>query len=878
MTPHQFIMRGNYQSMRQFAETIKSFGKEHSPVLIWYVLLSVLITWPMVYGFAEKFVGGQEAQQNIWSLWHAKEAVLGQESLFHTSLLYSPLGITLLTSSLGPLIGILVLPFWLWGPVAAYNAAVLIGVSFTGFFMYLFARSLGLNRSTALFAGTVFLMAPIHLAAIPAAHLDRIFLGLIPLTLLALNKALTPEYNKKWIIATPFFFLLLLLHSGVQFIFTSIGAAFLAIASITTATNSQYQKVLKRSAVTGILTLIVVGGILFATWDASRNFNIDVNKNHESVNFQPDAIQFVVPHKQTGRFLGTVFFEFLSSYASPSHETAVYIAWTTIFLTFMGYKNRNKSIRKWFWFAFFFVILSFGPTLTILGKTNFSKFEIPILMPYAFLVSLPGLEFLRTPGRFMFVAYVGISILSAFGLKRLTDNFKQIWHLPITILVMAVLLLETWPSTFSRLPLRPIPNFYRELAKDTEQYNVFDLPIKPDSTHRYSTWYVSYSTYYQMYQMVHKKGIASGYLARVYVPHPIFGHIISEKVPDSPTYENILINGNPANRYENMEYELAANDYRYVVFHKPQDSYTNYHEGSWGELNSLQFIDETFPLGSPIVDDNLVAVYEVSQSLNKTDIIPSIALINANKWTSSPISFSIASPVPQIAELDILMKNINTETDVFRKLYITLESANGISVNSEIKVDHTITLPLLLNAGIQTVTLNFEGNDSDPSEKSYGVSLDRVNLRTSNVPYTSYFLQNGIQIGYGSGWYKPENWDDSGMQWYWAMSPSSLWIHNPEGDKKAQLETLLGAVHSPSSVDGLGHEGVFTITVNNSDPKYLSGQLGHPLIVDLDLNSGWNEIVFELEAGNFRPIDMNSDNGDARQLGFAMKEFAISFK
>ena len=43
----------------------------------------------------------------------------------------------------------------------------------------------------------------------------------------------------------------------------------------------------------------------------------------------------------------------------------------------------------------------------VMGKIHFTEYELPIILPYAFLTALPGFDFLRTPGRFMLVGFVG---------------------------------------------------------------------------------------------------------------------------------------------------------------------------------------------------------------------------------------------------------------------------------------------------------------------------------------------------------------------------------------------------------------------------------------------------------------------------------------
>ena len=76
------------------------------------------------------------------------------------------------------------LPFWPWGAAAAFNGAALLGVAGSGWCCYALARGVGLERGAAFVAGAVFLLWPIHLIAL-TGHLEKLFVGMLPLTLLA---------------------------------------------------------------------------------------------------------------------------------------------------------------------------------------------------------------------------------------------------------------------------------------------------------------------------------------------------------------------------------------------------------------------------------------------------------------------------------------------------------------------------------------------------------------------------------------------------------------------------------------------------------------------------------------------------------------------
>ena len=188
--------------MNHFNRTrLQDLWSNHGTVLIGYAILSILVTWPTVAHFTTTITSdGVDARHLVWRLWQTQQALLGQQPLFFAPQLYYPQGISLLANAEGPVANLLALPFWPWGPVAAYNGALIAGVGLTGYCMYLLARGLGLDPFVAFFAGLMLLMAPMHLAGL-LGHLDKTFLGFPPLILLALHRALDLKRGRRWAMA-----------------------------------------------------------------------------------------------------------------------------------------------------------------------------------------------------------------------------------------------------------------------------------------------------------------------------------------------------------------------------------------------------------------------------------------------------------------------------------------------------------------------------------------------------------------------------------------------------------------------------------------------------------------------------------------------------
>src|SRR4051794_19758262 len=136
----------------------------------------------MVRDFGTRLIGDVwfDQRHSVWMLWHVKEAFMGRQPLFDANLLYYPHGISTLVDGVGPVSGVLALPFWPWGPIAAYNGAVLAGFVLSGWCMYLLARRCALDPVSAFGTGLLFMLWPIHLVSM-YGHLEKAFIGLLPL-------------------------------------------------------------------------------------------------------------------------------------------------------------------------------------------------------------------------------------------------------------------------------------------------------------------------------------------------------------------------------------------------------------------------------------------------------------------------------------------------------------------------------------------------------------------------------------------------------------------------------------------------------------------------------------------------------------------------
>ena len=466
--------------------------RNHCVPLLVYLAVAVAYTWPLVRDFTTKIIGAvpSDPRHSIWLIWHFKEWLLGHDSLAHTQLLYYPVGVSTMIDGVGPLSAVFALPFWHWGPVAAYNGAILLGFWLTGYSMYVSAVGLGCSRAPAVFAGLVYQLLPMHIAAIDA-HLEKSFLGLMPLLVLATIRALTPDRHWIWIPGAALLLTASLLYTATLFAFGLIAIPLIALALLRAAAS--------RRAVARRLLLLTATSMIVAAWPlvaiarVSTDPSLNVRLKDYSSFIEPDVAQFLAPSPYSavlGGLLYTGERDELSRFAArvgwlqPSAfwygsglDTCVTIYIAVAILCIIAVIRRPD--RAWCWIAFagVFAVLSLGPTLRAFGSVWYGTTK-PFVLPYGVLTTrVPGFGFMRAPARFMMMAWVGLAIAAAVGLQYLQGRYRRASTL-ILIGAAALLLLESWPKPWSQQQPPPISSFHARIASDTEPYAILDLPFE----------------------------------------------------------------------------------------------------------------------------------------------------------------------------------------------------------------------------------------------------------------------------------------------------------------------------------------------------------------------------------------------------------------
>ena len=703
---------------------------EHVAALLFYLAISLVISWPTVAHFTTALTSnGGDARHELYLLWHTQQVLLGQQPLFDASLFYYPLGATLLTHSTGPVTGLLALPFWFWGPAAAFNGTLLVGMTLSGYAMFLLARDVGLELEVALFAGCFVLAAPMTLAGLPE-HLAKSFTAGIPLALLALRRTLDPRRTLRWTPAVGLALLFLLLHNGYQFIYGSLACGLMGVTTLLSTPREDRRAIVGRAALAGLAALAICAPLLIAIMRASRDPALSIAMD-PNVRDAPELIQFVLPDRISALF-GDWALAIMKSRGvrKINWETAVSLPWVGLALVGLALARELRRAWPWLLFALVFIIFALGPKLTVNGHEVLIGGHA-ITLPYAYLRQMPGLEFMRTPGRFMMAGVVGFGISASLGLSWLVRRLPH-WNRPIPIIATALLLLQIWPSPLPAEALRPVPPFYQQIANDPAQYGVFDLPVMPDARFAFDFDYQNTTSIYEFYQMTHHKGIAGGYLSRTYAHHPLFNALLTFNSKDTPA----LLVDDQVSVFASFQDDLARNGYRYVVLHKDK---TQPPDSAFlpGYNLSRQLLDVAFAGQTPLVDDALTTVYQVAPA-------PALRLSLGSgwrkpeaewRWATSPATLKIESPVTQTVQLQITpvyLHDPQSPGGTGPRGVIDVQVGAQPMVPMPVVAGQMATVPITLVKGRQTVTLTLEAGNFRPTDYG-GQDSGRLSFAVSTI-------------------------------------------------------------------------------------------------------------------------------------------------
>jgi hypothetical protein len=526
----------------------------HLVVLIAYLLLTAVMTWPLVINLTTAIPGDSfDGWQNYWNLWWIKTALVEQiHNPYITNVLFYPTGVNLYFHTLNPFNGLLTLPIQLGvGLIPAYNAVVFFSWVMGGYGVYLLTLwvlekkvdlrpqrraeitphpALRTPHSAAAFlAGVIFTFSPFHMAHL-LGHMQVMSLEWMPFYILYLLRAMAESRRQRasWVRSALLAGLFLILTGLCDWYFVLYLFFFTVIAILwqwlipqrsrdrqlerealrATHPITNYQLLISSLSpvfISGALFLVVLSPILIPMLREATQFSFMVRPSADLYIFSASLIDFFVPNRLNPFFLPASL-TWIGNQVAPPSEHTISIGYTVLALTLVAaWKDRRRS-TLWLLSAGFFLILALGPRIHL---GNITQADIPMAGTpgnewtlYAILNRIvPFMRISRSVSRYALMVELCLAVTAGLGLAALIHRRRSYVVVMLALLIGMLILAEFWVAPF---PLGPpdTPAFYAQLRAMPDNGAVLNLPMNYDRPG------------YLLYQTVHHKRLTVGYISR----------------------------------------------------------------------------------------------------------------------------------------------------------------------------------------------------------------------------------------------------------------------------------------------------------------------------------------------------------------------------
>jgi hypothetical protein len=471
--------------------------KKTATALLTFLILSLVLTYPLALHMAGGVEDRQDALLNVWiTAWDGHQLLNDPLHLFDANI-FHPYPRTLAYSEL--LLGnaLLALPVTTitGNPVFGYNVALLLSFFLSGFGAYLLVLRLAQSHGAGLVAGTIFAFSAYRMTNLAQAQL--LITQWIPLALVALYGLMRRGSVRSVVIFSLFFCLqalssfyyaILLALAVAGFVAWEIGVWIVArIVPGRSTAGSSPPTPLRRPPFRYLVLAALLCGLLILPF-ALPYFRVQRELGFErsladNEPFSASLRQYAMVPPNSLLYAGWL----------PSDDTpiaggypvdALFPGLVAVLLATWGL-IRGRGTRRWFFLLLTVAAftLSLGPRLYLAPG---QPAGLQVSLPYAWLYAVvPGFKALRAPVRFDVLVTLSLAVLAGYGLAALSarqepgrSRHRVQTVLPLLLVGLVVLESLVWPAARAQtVPVgEAVPQIYRWLAEQPSG-PVLELPM-----------------------------------------------------------------------------------------------------------------------------------------------------------------------------------------------------------------------------------------------------------------------------------------------------------------------------------------------------------------------------------------------------------------
>lgn len=490
-----------------------TFNIQYSTLLkisLLFLILTLLMVLPVLPVFSTAIAGGpvarRDAWQNVWNLWWVQQALSEGRSPFVTPMLYHPEGADLSLQTLNVTNGLLVFPVTaVWGPVAGYNTALILGFVLSGLGAYALALEMVKKPAAALLSACLFTFSPFHVTKLWDGQLELIAMQWLPLYALFLLRSARYARWRDGLLAG-LFLALIGYTSWYYFLFTAVYSVLFVLlffvarrphsSTVPQPRIDRYIAVMALAAITGAgLLLPVLLPALRAVGVGDKPIMGSVTPDTLSylkVIHSADLIDPWLPsalHPVWGHAVSQIGAR-LHPYIAAWNIALGYVAMLLALLAMLCWR------QAWRWWLLMLagLLLALGPQLQVNGVNT------GILLPYVWLTHIPGVDIAHRPSHFIVISMLALIPLAALGLEAVLERTPQRMHWSLVVSLAALACIELLPPKLL-LTSSQLHPYYQGLVGQAGA--VMDLPPRMEGSEPLEA------------QMIHGLPIMGGFVSRM---------------------------------------------------------------------------------------------------------------------------------------------------------------------------------------------------------------------------------------------------------------------------------------------------------------------------------------------------------------------------
>ena len=523
ISKEKLIIEKNTDRMEDDSKKIKKNSHiKHDKLYIYVSLIYLIIAFVLFFGLTSNITHiapgvGSNTYSNLWNLWWVSYSTFTlHANIWHTGLLYPPLGVNLGLEDMAPILSIISTPFQAVNLIFGYNIALIIGFVLSGVCMFLLAKYMLENSYAAFFSSIVFTYSAFHVAQ-SFFVLGMIFIGGIPLSVYFLLKIYNKQNSLQSSIGLGLSALLTTFMGSIQQLEMLVIVGVIIIIWFMIQKEGR-KNIMNRQFLSYLLLSVIICIIVGLIWFLpllSAYFNISssitytqLTSQQNSMLWSDDLLSFFLPSIYNG-LLNNFASGYYSIFTPQPYQRISYLGFSAFLLAIYGLFKKHKGNMLWLVLGVLFGLFALGPYIQI------ATINTGIIGPYLIYTILQPLNVVYQPGMFDLVLTMCIAIFAGFGsleiIKKINNNrIKQLTIFIITLVFLIESVGFVGGTVTSYMTTNVYtPHVYQLIANTSANDTTLVLPALNNPIANDSNLYTAQETYYSA---ITHKPIAGGYI------------------------------------------------------------------------------------------------------------------------------------------------------------------------------------------------------------------------------------------------------------------------------------------------------------------------------------------------------------------------------